>query len=62
MSIDPKIEKLKVVSAGTSLREEDGWIFRERAGLPIECVRRPAEGQIAEMAAPSPARHSYLST
>jgi hypothetical protein len=62
MSIDPKIEKPKGLSAGTNLREEDGWIFRERPGLPIECVRRPAEGQIVEMKAPSLARHSYPGT
>jgi hypothetical protein len=61
MSIDPKIERPKLVSVGANLREEDGWIFRERPGLPIECVRRAAEGQIVEMTPPNQTRHSYPS-
>jgi hypothetical protein len=33
----------------------------ERPGLPIECVRRAAEGQIVEMTPPNQTRHSYPS-
>jgi hypothetical protein len=41
MSTKSKTEKTKLPSASVSdLVEEDGWLFRERPGIPVECVRR----------------------
>jgi hypothetical protein len=48
--------------AAPELLEEDGWLFRERPGNPVECVRRASEEMRGD---PSPLyhpRHNYPST
>lgn len=56
-----KSEKAKAASSISQedLREEDGWLFRERPGIPVECVGR-AKAQI-EMTPPNQIRHNYPS-
>ena len=44
-----------------SLLEEDGWIFRERPGLPVECFRIAPAGPNADLAPPNQIRHDYPS-
>ncbi len=43
------------------LLEEDGWIFRERPGVPVECVRRSRDASLAGMTQPNQIRHNYPS-
>ena len=42
MTAKSKTEKAKLASIdpASDLLEEDGWLFRERPGIPVECVRR----------------------
>ena len=38
------------------LLEEDGWIFRERPGVPVECVGRAEDERIGDMTQPNQIR------
>ena len=63
MSINSKTENTQAASkAGdTKFHEEDGWIFRERPGIPVECIRRTGEERAAPMTPPNQIRHNYPS-
>jgi hypothetical protein len=63
MTARSKTDKTKLASndIAPDLLEEDGWLFRERPGIPVECVgRAPAElrGDSGPLYHP---RHSYPS-
>jgi hypothetical protein len=64
MTTKSKTEKTKVASIVTSsdLLEEDGWIFRERPGVPVECVGRAVEGPSADAKPLYHSRNNYPST
>jgi hypothetical protein len=64
MTAKSKTDKTKLASSeiASDLLEEDGWLFRERPGIPVECVRRaPADlrGDSSPLYHP---RHDYPST
>ncbi len=63
MSNNSKTEKAKAASIGNDAKfhEEDGWIFRERPGVPVECLHRAGEERIAPMTPPNQIRHNYPS-
>jgi hypothetical protein len=63
MSNDSKAEKSKpaFINPGSELWEEDGWLFRERPGVPVEIVRRAAEKPAGDMTPPNQNRHNYPS-
>jgi hypothetical protein len=64
MTAKPKTEKTKLVSIErtSGLLEEDGWLFRERPGIPVECVRRAPDNLRAETIPLYHPRHHYPST
>lgn len=64
MSIKSGIEKSNaaLIGAAPELVEEDGWLFRERPGVPVEIVRRAADKRGADtMTPPNQIRHDYPS-
>jgi len=61
MSIRTEKTKTASSAANEDLREEDGWLFRERPGIPVECVGRATKPQGAEMTPPNQIRHNYPS-
>jgi len=63
MSISSKTDKAEAasISANAKFHEEDGWIFRERPGVPVECLHRAGQGRIVEMTPPNQIRHNYPS-
>jgi hypothetical protein len=50
MQVKSKPERPKAASFASNAEylEEDGWIFRVRPGIPVECVRRVAEVRFGE--------------
>jgi len=64
MSNDPIFENSPQSSADqpAKLHVEDGWVFRERPGSPVECVRRADNGETDSMTQPNQVRHDYPST
>ncbi len=64
MTAKSKTEKTKLASIDTAsdLLEEDGWLFRERPGIPVECVRRAPESLRGEPGPQYTPRRNYPST
>ena len=63
MPTDSKTENAKAASIGENAKfhEEDGWIFRERPGVPVECLHRADEERGIPMTPPNQIRHNYPS-
>ena len=61
MSSNSKAANIKSSVAEPKLREEDGWIFRERPGMPVQCIHRAEEVQADDMTQPNEVRHNYPS-
>jgi hypothetical protein len=52
--------EMPVHAGGSKLYEEDGWVFRVKPGVPIEC-RRDGDDTQPEVSPPNHARHNYPS-
>jgi hypothetical protein len=70
MSISSRIREVKASSISIprspakgapegNLFAEDGWIFRERPGKGVECIRRDDEAQTGSVTISNPVRNRY---
>jgi hypothetical protein len=69
MSISSRMREIKVSSISVSrspakapeenLFAEDGWIFRERPGKGVECIRRDDEAQRGGVTRSNPVQSRY---